>query len=96
MELLACQGVGAQAQDWRRQWNSRLAQSREIHLADAEEMAGQAVSIDQKIVHGAEFHLVGVLIDTGKDLRQECGKDFSLQGLREKMGNDEAFLKSHD
>jgi hypothetical protein len=95
MELLACQGGSAQAQDWRRQGNSGLAQSREIHLADAEEMTGQSVGIDQKIVHGTEFHLVGVLIYTGKNLRKERRKDLSLKWIGEAMSNDEPFLERH-
>lgn len=59
-------------------------------------MARQAMGIDQKVVHGAEFHLVGVLIYAGENLRQECCKYFSLKRIREAMGNNEAFLEGDD
>ena len=65
-------------------------------MADAEEMAGQAVGVDQKVVHSTEFHLVGVLIYTGKNLRQERRKYLSLKRIGEAVGNDQTFLESDD
>ena len=96
MQLLACQSCGAEAQGWGREWFAGLAQRGKVNLTDPEEMARETMGIDQKIVHGTEFHLVGVLIDAGKDLRQERRKHFSLERFGESMGNDQPFLKRDD
>jgi hypothetical protein len=59
-------------------------------------MTRQAMGIDQKIVHGTEFHLVRVLIDAGKNLGQKCCKDFPLQRFGEPMGDNKTLLESYN
>jgi hypothetical protein len=96
VQLLACQSCGTEAQGSGREWFAGLAQRGKVYLTDSEKMTRETVGIDQKIVHGTEFHLVGVLIDAGKDLRQERRKHFSLERFGESMGNDQPFLKRDD
>jgi len=57
---------------------TRLAEHREINIAQPIDLAVRAVGGEEQIVHFAELHFTGVLIQPHEELREECGDHVAL------------------